>query len=243
MDIETTLQQFGLDNKGVKVYLALLQLGKASVLNIAAKAGIKRPTAYLILDNLIEKGLASKIPRKGKTTFYAEDPKKLVQILEKRQKQVEKIIPDLLSIYNIKADKPKVLLYEGKEGVEQVYTTIMNSKEIWWFGSLLTVYENFKNMFDLFEERINSNKIKMAKDFIGNSQWEINYAKNNQRANHEIRISPLPVEIDFSLFEDKVAILSHQDNLYAVVIQDKKIVESFKSLYELAWSSVEKVKK
>ncbi|PIV50653.1 hypothetical protein COS18_04385 [Candidatus Falkowbacteria bacterium CG02_land_8_20_14_3_00_36_14] len=241
MDIDKTLKQFGLNPKEINVYLALLQLGRASVLLIAKKAGIKRPTAYLILEDLMEKGLVSKIPRKHKTLFMAENPKILMQIADRRKKEVEKIIPNLLGIYNTKPNKPSVQMYEGREGVDQVYNMIMKSKEVWWFGNLETVYNNFRHVFDGFEKLIAQKKI-ILRDFIGNTDWENKYAQTGQKSNHEIRISTLPINIDFSLFDNKVAILSLQEDLYAVLIEDKRIADSLRSLYELAWRKAGKYK-
>ncbi len=241
MEIEKTLKQFGLDSKEIKVYIALLQLGKDTVLSISKKAGIKRPTAYLILESLMEKGLVSKIPRKNKTLFIAENPEKIVNILDKRKNEIAKIIPNLLSIYNIKDEKPQVQMYEGKEGVEQVYETIFKAKEIWWFGNLDIVAKELKVTFGMFEDLVNKNKI-IARDLIGNSEWEKEYAENNQRHNYEIRISSLPIDIDFAIYEDKVSIISLNEDKFGLIIQDKRIADSIKSLYELAWRQAGKYK-
>ena len=51
-NITETLINLGLNEKQAKVYLALLQLGQAGVTAVAEKAGTKRPTTYLILEEL-----------------------------------------------------------------------------------------------------------------------------------------------------------------------------------------------
>lgn len=242
MDTETTLKQFGLNNKEIKTYIALLQLGKATVLEIAKKSGIKRPTTYLTLEELAKKGLISKIPRKNKTLFVAENPEKLIQISEKRKKDIISIIPSLLGIHNVKIDKPQVQLYEGKEGIQQAYEIIMQTNEVWWFGNLEMVNKKFEYYVDEFNKLIKAKKLKL-RDFIGDSDWEKEYAKKHPTiTNHEVRISSLPRDIDFAIFEDKVSILSMADSLYAVIIQDQKIADSFRSLYELAWQKAGKYK-
>ena len=52
----TALQNVGLDEKTAKVYMAVLALGTSSVKTIAEKAELKRPTVYLHLDELMQKG-------------------------------------------------------------------------------------------------------------------------------------------------------------------------------------------
>ncbi|MFH1173487.1 MAG: helix-turn-helix domain-containing protein [bacterium] len=241
MDIEQTLRQFGLNAKEIKVYLALLQLGRASVLAIAKKADIKRPTTYLILEDLMVKGLIAKIPRKNKTLFIAENPKKLLQISERRKDQISRIIPNLLGLYNTKEDKPQIQLYEGRAGVEQAYDLMIQAKDVWYFGNLSTVYQDFRDIYDKVEVLLKSKKMAL-RDFLGDSDWEREYAAQNQNINHEIRISNLPVEMDLALFEDKTAIISLKENLYAVIIQDQRIVNSLKGLYQLAWVKAGKLK-
>jgi HTH-type transcriptional regulator, sugar sensing transcriptional regulator len=239
MDMEQALKKFGLNDKEIKIYLALLQLGRATVLSIAKKAGIKRPTAYLILESLMTQGLASKIPRKNKTLYIAENPKKLLKELEQKKREMEKIMPNLLSIYNLKADKPAVKMYEGREGVLQVYEEIFKSKEVWWFGNVKSVYNNFREAFEVIEGLIKAKKMTL-RDLMGNSEFEREYARTHQRANHEIRISKFPINIDFSIFGDKIAVISLEENLYALIIEDKRITDSFRSMYELAWGMAEK---
>ena len=59
------LQKIGFSDKEAAVYLAGLELGQATILEIAKKAKIKRPTAYVIVEGFIERGLASSF-EKGK---------------------------------------------------------------------------------------------------------------------------------------------------------------------------------
>ncbi|MEK7106984.1 MAG: helix-turn-helix domain-containing protein, partial [Patescibacteria group bacterium] len=63
--ISDSLSQLGLSGQESAVYLAALELGFSSISDIAKKAGIKRPTTYYIVDELIKKNLVSRAP-KGK---------------------------------------------------------------------------------------------------------------------------------------------------------------------------------
>ncbi len=61
-----TLEKAGLNKRETVLYLALLQMGPSSVLSIAKKADMKRPTAYLVLDDLMQKGLVAEVPKEKK---------------------------------------------------------------------------------------------------------------------------------------------------------------------------------
>ena len=71
MTIIEALQNLGLTDKEARVYTALLKRGRTSAYGIAEESGLKKPTTYVILDDLIEKGLASRIPRVRKQLFVA----------------------------------------------------------------------------------------------------------------------------------------------------------------------------
>lgn len=140
MEIQDVLRQIGLEEKEAAVYLALLELGTASVHPIATKAGIKRPTAYLILEELQKKGLTSLVPRAGKTLYTAQSPEKLVQDLSKKQEMVKRFLPNLLALYNAKADKPQVQLFEGKQAVRDLYDKLLTAKNVEFFPLFATYY-------------------------------------------------------------------------------------------------------
>ena len=78
------LQNIGLSEKEAKVYLALLQLGRTSAYAVAEKSGLKKPTAYVILGELMHKGLALKIPRNKKQLFIAKQPDEFFALVEER---------------------------------------------------------------------------------------------------------------------------------------------------------------
>jgi sugar-specific transcriptional regulator TrmB len=64
-----TLKQIGLKEKEIKVYLIVLEKGSLSAQAIAAEAGIKRTTVYLVLERLKKIGLAGEIIDKNKKSF------------------------------------------------------------------------------------------------------------------------------------------------------------------------------
>ena len=54
MELYQQLKQLGLEEKQAKIYLASLELGPDTAQNIAYKASLKRPTTYVILEELIK---------------------------------------------------------------------------------------------------------------------------------------------------------------------------------------------
>ena len=71
------LQDIGLDNKEIDIYLGLLQVDSSSVLELSKKTKILRTSIYSVLDSLIEKGLVSEIKKGKKSYFQAEPPERI----------------------------------------------------------------------------------------------------------------------------------------------------------------------
>ena len=82
MNTSESLSILGLNEKQAAIYIALLQIGRSSAYAIADKALIKRPTTYVILGELIEKGLVSRIPRIRKKLYVAISPEQAFALAE-----------------------------------------------------------------------------------------------------------------------------------------------------------------
>src|SRR6185436_1622671 len=136
MELQEILEKIGLNQKEAMVYMALLELGTSSVEGIARKAGTKRPTTYLILDDLQKKGLATLVPRAKKVLYMPESPDKIISDLNRKQELVKRFLPNFLAVYNEPKNKPQILLYEGKEAVRDLYEKILQAKKIDFFCTI-----------------------------------------------------------------------------------------------------------
>src|SRR3989344_5706289 len=135
-ELKLVLLEIGLSDKETDVYLALLTLGRGTTSKIAREAQVLRTTTYDILNSLFNKGLVTLSGKEPKQEYVPESPDKIkdyiVGELKKRQEDLKKaeelLIPQLKSIHN-QDNRPKVMFYEGTEGVEQVYEDTLTSKE------------------------------------------------------------------------------------------------------------------
>lgn len=96
------LRILGFPEKESKVYLACLCIGPASAKQISEKAGVKRPTVYVSLQTLRNKGLICTAKNGKKVCFVAQHPNNIIIILEEQKKAAElklrlfkELLPDL----------------------------------------------------------------------------------------------------------------------------------------------------
>jgi sugar-specific transcriptional regulator TrmB len=245
MELIEVLDKIGLDQKQSATYLAILELGSGSVYSIAKKAGLKRPTVYRILDELVQKGLVSIVPRIKKALYTAESPERLVGELHRKEEIVKRYLPQFLAIYNVKKDKPQVQLFEGREAVGQIYHRLYLSGEVWFFGTIGDVTKLYPEEFKIFLERIKSGQL-VARDLFVNSQTDVEFAaRGNAVNNYQIRFLPESQKFaitDFALCGNELIFFSFRPQIFAVAISSREVSGTFKTLYEFAWQAAEPLK-
>ena len=126
--IEQVLQEIGLTQNEIKVYLALLDLGESKSGEILKKSGLNSGKIYEILDSLQKKGLVSFIIKSGVKYFSPADPKRVLDYLnEKRQSIIKQeedfknILPELLKKISLISPKSKIEIFTGIKGMKTAY--------------------------------------------------------------------------------------------------------------------------
>lgn len=241
MELTDVLKLIGLQPKQADVYLALLELGTATVNPIATKAGIKRPTTYLILDDLAKKGLVSVVPREKKVLYTAESPEKIAGDLNKKQEMLKRFMPNFLALYNKKVEKPQIQLFEGKEGVLEVYKKVFASPTVDFFCNISDVMGVFSYMPGELKDLALAKKIKVRELLTQGKDDIIHAAKMPQHEYYENKFVPKNMEFltDNVFFQNSVAFFSYAPYLFAVVITSTGVVTSLKTIFEMAWQSAE----
>lgn len=242
------LKGIGLSENEAKVYMAMLELGPSAVTEIAAKAGINRPTAYFQIDLLKKKGLASTRNRGAKQQFIAESPDGLRTLIQKEAKQLEvkkteleQLLPELKTMYNLSDDKPVVKFFEGVDGLLKMQEEFLKCKEKKLIGvaSLDELFKIFpKHSQEYSDQRIRK-KISTRLIYT-TSKGKILKEKDKAALRESKYVAPskLPFSADITVFDDKVAIAALKGKISGTIIQHKEIANSFKALLELAWNTI-----
>ena len=248
MDLTKNLNQLGLSRNQAKVYLASLQLGVDTVWNIAKHANLKRPSVYLILDDLERMGLISRTKKEHKTLIKAEDPRRLLTDLKVKEELVNEILPSLKAVYNIDPEKPNIKIAESMESVRNVYNGIFNyftlhpEEELLIYGSLKDAAENFKTeVVDYFYKIMAKTKSPIRE--IGNDDTETRRyyrAANRLNSQHDIRLIRTEgrfFQTDNMLYGNTLIIFSVKEQIFATIIESANIAETYRTLFNMAWRS------
>ncbi|HCP08265.1 MAG TPA: hypothetical protein DIT25_00465 [Candidatus Moranbacteria bacterium] len=239
MELKKSLEYLGLNEKQAKVYLALLQMGSGSVPSISIKAGTKRPTTYLLLEELRMKGLATLLPKKKKAIYTAESPQKLLQEQREREEIIKNSLPELLAIYNSQKEKPKVTYYQGEESIIKLYEEIHKEKTILFYGSIGSISPAVFERIGVYINKIKKENLDV-REILQADEKSIQFARDNSSENHKIKIAPVDYlfPTDNMIFGNKVAIITYKDSPMAVVIESSDVVATHKSMFEIIWNSI-----
>ena len=130
------LEEIGLTQTEIKIYLTLLKIGQSTTTHIVRDARIHASKVYEFLDRLIQKGLVSYVIKANKRYFTASEPRMLKELLIEKQRKIQeqekdiaKLIPELNKLKLEEDGRIKAEIYEGLRGVKSIYEKILTTLE------------------------------------------------------------------------------------------------------------------
>lgn len=250
------VEDLGLSQKEARVYVANLMLGPATVQKIADFSGIKRVTTYVILEALVNLGLASQTSKGKKTYFSAEDPAKLLRLLSKKEQEIkeqkhsfEEVLPQLQALKSLPNDSPSVKFYDSAEGIRAVvssfYAEHKDEKYDQAFG--ITNADQLHAFFpEIAANQANPARIEVdvASKVIYTSKDGSVFKDTDKQRNRQSRWVPpdkYPLNGDLSIMGNHVIMLSLVGSKpIGVTIESAELARSMKALFDLAWQSAAK---
>ncbi len=242
----TALQETGLTDKEARVYLAMVELGESSIIPIAERAGIKRTTVYNYLESFRQLGLISMTVRNRRQHYTAASPARLKEIMVARLKKVDDVVPLLFSLYKQEDAKPSVQMFEGVEGIKEVFRLSLqtNAKEIRAIPVYASGHSHVGNTFiEDYLEQVAKRKIKyislrLAKDIKEYTKTGYKKVSIAPGENREARIAPewFTPESHIHMYDDKVAIFSQtKERPYAMLISSASYYQTMHMFFEGVW--------
>lgn len=234
-------EYLGLSEKAAKVYLAVLSLGTSSVQQIARKSGLKRPTTYLYVEELLHDGLLEKYPSGKKEFFIAKDPSIIEQRAERQTAEVKSLLSTLRHLQMETPGRPKVTVMEGRKALEEVYREICQANQIRFWSDLRAVEEHFLGMFTKIAESVEKNEIRtreIISDTIEARKSSKRYAVTAGKTYSSRIATKAGIQNDSAIYGDTVALFRlHKNNLFVVLIKEPTVAETMKTLFDMAWES------
>ncbi|MES3004835.1 MAG: helix-turn-helix domain-containing protein [Patescibacteria group bacterium] len=232
-----TLASLGLSEKEAKVYLALYKIGQGTSYEVAKESGVKRPTVYLIMEDLRKKGLALVIPHTKNKIYIAKDPN---EFINEYQSKINKNMGEFLSLLpTLTRPATDVLVFKGDGALVQGLAYGIHSskdKQIYAFyagvGKKEKVSEAYvEHCADLYKLGFK------LKGITPSDSYDQSFRENDKKYGFENkRISPsvfspgMSVEVCGSL----VKLIFHKKK-EVVIVDDKSFAGFYIQIFNLLW--------
>jgi len=240
--MEAELQDYGLSDKEVKVYLTCLKLGASTANRISSATGLRRSTTYDILESLKSKGLISSFIKEKKFYFQAAEPSELLSILRSKEDKIKTIIPQLERIKETTAEKPKVELFEGIRGVIILLEKLYKEKELLLYGSAHKASEAFKHIPESLARRRVELGITLRCVFERSKYATFRIKDPKIRKFTQMRFLKIMGRFPSVTFVagNQVGILTLEKEIVGVSIVSKEISKTQRLIFENFWNQAKK---
>lgn len=254
MTIQETLQKLGLNEKEVKVYLALLKGGKMKPSTLAKITKFNRSTLYNIAKGLLSKGIVVE-DMSGKVLHFSPlQPSKLENILDQQKrdlKEKEILVKNAISELNLIATEksypvPKITFIEEDNLEKYLFTNtekwqeaVIDSDGIWWGYQDQSFAESFEKWIDHTWKTKQSVHPHYKPQFFSNETTiEKRLGKKYSKDKREIKfISDSNFTANTWICGDYlVMIITNQHPFYLIEIHDRMIAHNTKEIFKKLWN-------
>ena len=121
------LEDIGLTNGQIKVYLALIELGETTSGPIIKKSKLQNSVVYNALNQLIQNGLVTYIQKGKRKYFSTTDPKNLSKFIQEKKERVDELIPKLIEKRKVSKQKQEAQVFRGWKGLYTAFNECMES--------------------------------------------------------------------------------------------------------------------
>ena len=248
--IKKILEKLDLTRQEIKIYMAILNSGSASIRKIAAETNLNRGMVYESLKKLVQKGMIARSKIKKQEHFIAEDPEAIKTFLKNKierlgdiENEISASLPRLKAFYRRVNRESYIKIYENAAGAKFILEDLLKTmkkkrgKEYLAYSSSNIAKHLCKNFSD-FNDRRTAAGIKAKTIILGKNEQK----KSGQSVSNGVKWlgetggSPACVII----YAEKIALISlnKKDNLTGILIEDPSLSAIHKAAFEKLWKSL-----
>lgn len=240
------LNKLDLTAQESRLYLAALELGVASVQQIAVKARIHRVAAYPHIESLRAKGLLEGEPKKYGKKIVAASPRRLVGLsvdMEENHhrltQDIESHLPEFLALYKSQG-KPRVRYMEGVEGFRALMQEIEDTRAPYDHlgaseeGLLVAVGQTAVETWVRRKDQLGIRR----RVLVTPDEWTLRHVKSTPNELRTYRFLPVGTDVSTRLYlygKQTVAFVSFEPTLIVLVVEDQPIHQLQQLFFNSLW--------
>jgi len=240
------LKELGLTNNEVEVYLTLLRKGSITVNTIAEKSGLHRQACYDALDRLLEKGFVSFVIQNNKKYFQGIKPDKILNILREKEDKFKTILQNLIDLTKLPREDTFVEVFKGKGTIRAVYRDIAREFEKKPGDLLISGVDERKFMEAdniALEQHLSTIRRLKCKEKVLVKEGENVFLEGKQTIYKAVPKESFTQTTPTFVYNNKFTIVVWGNPMYAIVIENKDIAETYRRQFNHLWKTAKKVKK
>ncbi len=238
--IISTIANLGFSETEAKTYLSVLELGEATIQDIAKYSKIKRTSLYYILEKLTKETVVFTTKRNKKVFYVATSPKELMKRTRERLTEFENLLEQIEDRKHTVYHKPRVYFLYGPSGFKHVWQMIFDSK-----CKEFRIITEGSNFLDFVKEKYILDEIIKSKKDLGvksrqlivDSVYAQKLIKNDKIQNRESKLLPKETKIPFTeiITDNFAAFISPRWDNFLFVTENDAFVQTRKSMFDLLW--------
>lgn len=232
------LENLGLSQGEIKVYLTLLETGSTKVGMIIERSNMASSAVHNSVNSLMDKGLITYI-KKGKIKHYqAVPPKQLIDFIDEKKTKLQKILPELELKQKLAEDKQEAEIFEGTKGIISMLNILIDNtkkgEEYLFFAiDVPERNEEIKKLFLSYDLKRKERglAVKGIASKSGNRLFVT-------RKNMQMKYTSLPIPSNISLCQDKICFFTWEDKPMGYLIQSKQLVKIYQDYFQKMWNMI-----
>lgn len=240
-ELNRALIAFGFDEKEASLYLAGIELGEASILELSRLTKLPRTTLYPILESLCRRGYFRLKSLQGRKKFVANPPEMFVKHLADRQEKFREILPLFDALKSDTTETVGVTIYEGTEGFKQFWQQIFRSgvKEYCLFTTGTQMLDYVKEpylMKHIIDERLKRGI--HSRQLVVETPEARKFVKRDATELRESRFLPPNTKIPATmlLFGNDAAFITTRKENSVILVTSGDTTVTLRTMFELLWS-------
>ena len=242
-DLATIIKNAGLSDKGARVYLAALELGEATVQDLARASRLKRTSLYYVIEELLSQNALYTAERHGKTRYLPCQPRELLRSLRERVEKFESNLQEIESRHNAKFRKPNIYFLYGPSGFKKAWDTFFESGDKKF--SIITNGEGFTEFVSekYIVDHIISEKKRLgirSRQIVSDSTYARKIVTKDQAELRESRFMPLNNNLPFTEIIGSKMVIMISPGFYNTifVVENDAFAETRQKIFDALWKSL-----
>ena len=243
--ISEVLRKIGLTDYETKIYIALLELGKATSGEILQTANLNTGKIYEILNSLKTKGFIGEITESGIKKFSPANPKRIYDYLNEKKQEIKEqekdlaeIVPKLIKKINTNKEPQKVEVFYGFKGLKTAHqkeTDRYSPEETVRVLGVMEKGKYSKKNYEFYGHNIYPKRIKSGIEI----KKVLDEGARKDRKDHEkkakIKYFPYVSPVAIITVKDLTIIVIMSETPIIITIESKEVANSFVQQFELIW--------